>query len=65
LLEINARPGLTIQIANQEGIIPCWEVIDRALLTLSSIQDKIGFAQDMFAVRRRLRSKGINYIHSA
>ena len=65
LLEINARPGLAIQIANREGIIPRLEAIDRSLPKLSSIQDKIAFAQDTFAVGTQLRSKEINYIHTA
>ncbi|WP_026734863.1 alpha-L-glutamate ligase-like protein [Fischerella sp. PCC 9605] len=53
LLEINARPGLSIQIANQEGLIPRLEAIDSALPKLSGIQDKIAFAQKTFAVEIR------------
>jgi glutathione synthase/RimK-type ligase-like ATP-grasp enzyme len=29
LLETNARPGLAIQIANHQGLVPCLEAIDR------------------------------------
>lgn len=50
LLEINARPGLAIQIANREGIIPRLEAIDRTLPKLIGIQDKIAFAQETFAL---------------
>ncbi|RUR72366.1 alpha-L-glutamate ligase-like protein [Chlorogloeopsis fritschii PCC 9212] len=50
LLEINARPGLSIQIANQEGLIPRLEAIDCTFPKLSGIQDKIAFAQETFAV---------------
>lgn len=50
LLEINARPGLAIQIANREGLIPRLEIIDQALPKLSGIQEKIAFAQKTFAV---------------
>lgn len=57
LLEINARPGLSIQIANQEGLIPRLEAIDRALPKLSGVQEKIAFAQETFAVGTSLRSK--------
>ena len=31
LLEANARPGLAIQIANGQGLIPRFEAVDRAL----------------------------------
>jgi alpha-L-glutamate ligase-like protein len=50
LLEINARPGLSIQIANREGLIPRLEAIDSALPKLSGVQEKIAFAQETFAV---------------
>ena len=50
LLEINARPGLSIQIANQEGILPRLEAIDQVLPKLSGISEKIAFAQETFAV---------------
>ncbi|MBD2309420.1 alpha-L-glutamate ligase-like protein [Chroococcidiopsis sp. FACHB-1243] len=50
LLEINARPGLSIQIANREGLIPRLEAIDAALPKLSGIDDKITFAREKFAV---------------
>ena len=44
LLEINARPGLSIQIANGEGLIERLEIIDEALPKLSGIEEKIKFA---------------------
>ncbi|MFP5275288.1 alpha-L-glutamate ligase-like protein [Coleofasciculus sp.] len=49
LLEINARPGLSIQIANREGLIPRLNVIDCALPKLSGIPEKIAFAQETLA----------------
>jgi len=58
LLEINARPGLSIQIANREGLIPRLEVIDRALPKLSVVQEKIAFAQEAFAVGTSLHRNG-------
>jgi len=48
LLEINARPGLSIQIANQEGLLPRLKAIDSAFARLSSLQDKLDFAQQTF-----------------
>jgi alpha-L-glutamate ligase-like protein len=57
LLEINARPGLSIQIANREGLIPRLEAIDSSLPKLSGIQAKIAFAQETFAVGKSLPSK--------
>lgn len=59
LLEINARPGIAIQIANQEGIIPRLEAIDRALPHLPTLQAKIAFAQETFAVGKSLSSEFI------
>ncbi|MBH8553987.1 alpha-L-glutamate ligase-like protein [Nostocaceae cyanobacterium CENA357] len=50
LLEINARPGLSIQIANREGLIPRLEAINSTLPKLSGLQEKIAFAQEKFAV---------------
>ncbi|MBD1831636.1 alpha-L-glutamate ligase-like protein [Cyanobacteria bacterium FACHB-472] len=50
LLEINARPGLSIQIANREGLIGRLEAVDSTLPKLSGIQEKIAFAQETFAV---------------
>lgn len=65
LLEINARPGLAIQIANREGIIPRLEVIDHALPSLSSIQDKVAFAQAAFAVKRPSQMCSVGAMHLA
>ena len=50
LLEINARPGLAIQIANRKGLNGRLEAIDSTLSKLSGIQEKIAFAQKTFAV---------------
>lgn len=59
LLEINARPGLSIQIANQEGLIRRLEAIDNVLPKLSGIQNKITFAQETFAVETTAQRKAI------
>ncbi|MGD1913830.1 MAG: sugar-transfer associated ATP-grasp domain-containing protein [Rivularia sp. (in: cyanobacteria)] len=50
LLEINARRGLSIQIANQQGLIPRLEIIDSNVKKLSGIEQKIAFAREKFAI---------------
>ena len=50
LLEINARPGISIQIANQAGLLPRLDAIDSARSKLSGVQEKIAFAKSIFAV---------------
>ena len=49
VLEINARPGIAIQVANQEGLGRRLELA-QAAKNLNSIQDRIKFAQDNFGV---------------
>lgn len=49
LLEMNARPGLSIQIANQEGLIPRLEAVDGVRHKLGDRAEKIDFAKKMFA----------------
>ncbi|EAZ89779.1 alpha-L-glutamate ligase-like protein [Crocosphaera chwakensis] len=53
LLEMNARPGLSIQIANQTGLIPRLELINDCLPKLSTTQAKIKFAQETFGLASR------------
>lgn len=48
LLEMNARPGLSIQICNQQGLIPRLEAVDVALKNLTSLEEKIAFSQQQF-----------------
>ncbi|MGC1306847.1 MAG: alpha-L-glutamate ligase-like protein [Phormidesmis sp.] len=50
LLEMNARPGLSIQIANQTGLLPRLNLIDEKIASLDSFTEKIDFAQKVFAV---------------
>jgi glutathione synthase/RimK-type ligase-like ATP-grasp enzyme len=57
LLEINARPGISIQIANQAGLLPRLDAIDSAKPKLSGVQEKIAFAQETFVVRTPLLAK--------
>ncbi|MGF1522854.1 MAG: alpha-L-glutamate ligase-like protein [Leptolyngbyaceae cyanobacterium] len=48
LLEMNARPGLSIQIANQEGLVPRLETVDEFQHKLTDTDEKIAFARRMF-----------------
>ena len=57
LLEINARPGISIQIANQAGLLPRLDAIDSTSPKLSGVQEKIAFLQETFAVRTPLLAK--------
>jgi alpha-L-glutamate ligase-like protein len=50
LLELNARPGLNIQIANMAGLLPRLNLVEEEHETLSSVQDRVGFAKDNFAM---------------
>ena len=47
ILELNARPGLAIQIANQMGILKRFEIIDNAPLNLSS-EERVAFSLEHF-----------------
>jgi alpha-L-glutamate ligase-like protein len=49
LLELNARPGLSIQIANQAGLIPRLDLIDRHHQDLPSVEARVAFARANFA----------------
>lgn len=48
LLEVNARPGLNIQIANQAGLIPRLNLVTSEARNLSNVQDRIAFAVKQF-----------------
>lgn len=50
MLELNARPGLNIQIANREGILHRYQTIEaRAALGREPIADRVAFSQAQFA----------------
>jgi len=52
ILELNARPGLAIQVANNTGLLPRLETIQnltRAERIMASAQDRVDFAQKHFA----------------
>ena len=48
LLEVNARPGLNIQIANQAGLIPRLDLIKEHHETLVETHDRVQFAIEHF-----------------
>ncbi|MFT5540689.1 MAG: alpha-L-glutamate ligase-like protein [Alphaproteobacteria bacterium] len=50
ILELNARPGLNIQIANREGLGHRLEKVKTARDGLKTIEDRINFARETFAV---------------
>ena len=49
MLELNARPGLAIQIANRAGLRTRLEAVDRELGNLRTVADRIAFARLQFA----------------
>lgn len=50
ILEINARPGLNIQIANRVGLRPRLELAERHLAQLTTVADRVAFARLHFGV---------------
>jgi hypothetical protein len=48
ILEINARPGLNIQIANQSGLLPLLRKVEDYCHELETVRDRIQFAKDNF-----------------
>jgi alpha-L-glutamate ligase-like protein len=51
ILEMNARPGLNIQIANREGLLKRLELVEKTAENLKTIEERIDFA------RRNFKSK--------
>jgi len=49
MLEINARPGLSIQLANKIGVLPRLRQIERMPEIPVSIEDRVKLAQDLAA----------------
>jgi glutathione synthase/RimK-type ligase-like ATP-grasp enzyme len=48
ILELNARPGLNIQIANRRGLLPRLRLIEQHHAKLKQIGDRISFAGEHF-----------------
>jgi alpha-L-glutamate ligase-like protein len=49
ILELNARPGLNIQIANNTGLLPRLELVEQHHGTLTDIDQRVEFAKRNFA----------------
>ena len=52
MLEVNARPGLNIQIANGSGLLHRLEKVQSEINNLNSNTDKINFAKQKFSSQR-------------
>jgi len=52
ILEMNARPGLSIQIANRSGLLKRLELVEQYQRTLEHVESRISFAQEHFAHNR-------------
>lgn len=55
LLELNARPGLSIQIANDEGLLPRLRLIEALDIHFMTVEDRVSEAMRWFS---RTRSTG-------
>jgi predicted ATP-grasp superfamily ATP-dependent carboligase len=51
LLELNARPGLSIQIANGAGLVPRLEVVEAHHPSLTTAVDRVAFARERFGIK--------------
>ncbi len=49
ILELNARPGLNIQIANQTGLLKRLEMVEKHYKDLKNVTERIDFAKQNFA----------------
>ena len=50
ILELNARPGLSIQIANNTGLVPHLEEVENLDSFKLSVDEKVDFAREAFAM---------------
>jgi alpha-L-glutamate ligase-like protein len=51
LLELNARPGLAIQIANAAGLLPRVKLVEAHRQKLTTAPERIAFAREHFGVK--------------
>jgi alpha-L-glutamate ligase-like protein len=49
ILELNARPGLNIQIANRAGLFPRLRSVDENYKALHGVEERVAFAQKHFS----------------
>lgn len=50
ILELNARPGLNIQIANRAGLLTRLQLVEQHGPSLKSVEDRITFSKQHFAL---------------
>ncbi len=50
LLELNARPGLAIQIANNYGLLPRLKMVECEATALKTAEERVDFAKQKFGV---------------
>ncbi len=50
LLELNARPGLAIQVANQQGLLPRLQMVEKQLNKRLKADARVAFCQEHFHV---------------
>jgi alpha-L-glutamate ligase-like protein len=48
ILELNARPGLNIQIANRAGLFPRLRSVEENYKALQGVEERVAFAQEHF-----------------
>jgi alpha-L-glutamate ligase-like protein len=54
ILELNARPGLNIQIANRAGLLTRLKLIEQHALNLKTVEERIAFAKEHFAPKNEV-----------
>jgi alpha-L-glutamate ligase-like protein len=61
ILELNARPGLNIQIANRAGLLHRLTAVESNHKNLSNVEARIDFAKDKFAHNPKSAGQAIKY----
>lgn len=54
ILELNARPGLNIQIANQAGLLPRLKLVEGSQQKTRSLEDRLAFAKFQFGANQNM-----------
>jgi alpha-L-glutamate ligase-like protein len=49
ILELNARPGLNIQIANRSGLLPRLKMVEQNRENLNGVEERVAYAQRHFS----------------
>lgn len=51
ILELNARPGLNIQIANNAGLLPRLKIVEARTTPFESLEERVTFAMENFLAK--------------